>query len=177
MAKAKPKASTPSKQDAGGSEIIKPGFTIVVDNREQQGWTFRSFDTCLGCVAGTLKTGDYAIQGHENLIVVERKLSVNEIANNLKEARFERELVRLQADVKYPFILMEFDLQDVLDWPRSANLPANVKRRIKTTGPYLLRQISTLMIKYPKVQWIYCGNEGQKLALGLMKRVYEAELC
>lgn len=148
---------------------------IIRDNREKadQGWFFRADDRFAGTEQGTLKTGDYTIKGYENLVTIERKKSVSEVANNLKEARFERELVRMQEEIIHPFLLMEFDLQDVIGWPRTSDLSWAVKARIKTNGTYILKKITDLMVKYPKVHWIYCGHDGQKLALAILKRVYD----
>ena len=62
-------------------------------------------------VKKALKTGDYAIQGHEDRCLVERKGSAREIAKNTMHGkdrqRFERELVRLKEETAFPVLLME----------------------------------------------------------------------
>ena len=53
-------------------------FTIIIDTREQQPWTFEHYTTA----NRKLDTGDYSVEGLENLLAIERKKSINEIANN-----------------------------------------------------------------------------------------------
>ncbi len=60
-------------------------FNIIVDTREQQPWNFKTY----GTVSQKLDTGDYSIEGLENLVAIERKKSVNEFATNITEKRFK----------------------------------------------------------------------------------------
>lgn len=44
-------------------------FTIIIDTREQQPWEFEHYSTA----SRKLDTGDYSIEGLENLFTIERK--------------------------------------------------------------------------------------------------------
>ena len=86
-------------------------FVIVIDTREQRPLAFTS-----PTVVATLPTGDYAIQGAEDLFAVERK-SIPDLVQSLtfERERFERELVRLAA-MRRAFIVVEGDLGSVVEW-------------------------------------------------------------
>ena len=58
-------------------------YTVIKDTREQDGWFFSPYDKCDGMEVGTLHTGDYTLKGFEDIVCVERKASVTEIAMNL----------------------------------------------------------------------------------------------
>ena len=60
--------------------INNEDFTIIIDTREQQPWSFEDY-----VVANKkLDTGDYSIEGLQDVFAIERKKSINEIANNIK---------------------------------------------------------------------------------------------
>lgn len=46
-----------------------PNFTIIVDTREQQPWTFDNYTTA----SKKLDTGDYSIDGLQHVLAIERK--------------------------------------------------------------------------------------------------------
>lgn len=60
-----------------------PKYTVIQDTREQKGWYFSEYDKCNGMEQGSLKTGDYTLKGFEDMVCIERKFSVEEIATNL----------------------------------------------------------------------------------------------
>lgn len=81
-------------------------FTVIVDTREQQPYSFPGNTLCTG-----LKTGDYSIVGLEDCVSVERKRPEELFLCVGKERkRFERELQRL-AEFDYSAIVIEGDLQ------------------------------------------------------------------
>jgi hypothetical protein len=98
----------------------KPKYTVIKDTREQDGWFFSPYDRCTGMEVATMKTGDYTIKGYEDLVCIERKGSVTEIATNLgkKKKAFQAEMERMK-DFDFRFILLEFSASDVLDYPLS----------------------------------------------------------
>lgn len=86
--------------------------TVLRDTREKEGHGYRFIkcDTCAGMEVAKLDFGDYAIKGHLDLIVIERKQSVSELTNNLgkERERFEAELQRIvNAGVKFRFVIVE----------------------------------------------------------------------
>ena len=75
-------------------ELADHSITIVIDTREQAPLVFSQLQS----VRGTLTTGDYSIQGLQELFSVERK-SVGDLVGccmGENRERFERELHRLR---------------------------------------------------------------------------------
>lgn len=144
-------------------------FTIIIDTREQQPWEFEYYSTA----SRKLDTGDYSIEGLENFFTIERKKSVSEIANNISENRFNKELNRLQS-YKYKFLLLEFSLQDVLDYPIGSSVPKKMWEKLKITNKYILKYITQLSINY-NLQTYFCGNKdnAEEMAISIIKRIVE----
>lgn len=84
---------------------------IVIDTREQKPLDFTK--ALLKTEVRTLKTGDYSLEGKEDLVCVERK-SISDLVNTLihSKARFARELDRMQL-YKYKAILVEGSMYDI----------------------------------------------------------------
>ena len=87
-----------------------------------------------------LDTGDYSIEGMENLICIERKGCVEELAINLgqKKHTFLKEIERMK-DFPHKFIILEFNLCDLIDFPENSRIPEKSKSSVKITGKYMLK--------------------------------------
>jgi len=75
-------------------------ITIVIDDREKQGWKWLS--DMYPVKTKRLKAGDYSIEGYEDKVSIEKKSGIPELLSNLtnnNRSRFERFLARLS---KYP---------------------------------------------------------------------------
>jgi len=144
-------------------------FTIIVDTREQLPWEFGAHATA----KRKLDTGDYSIEGLENLLTIERKQSVSEIANNITEKRFPAFLERM-SQIPHKFILFEFDLQDVYDFPVGSDIPKSKWDKLRVKNNYILKQISLFHIKYG-IHTIFCGDSdnAEKMAVRIMRTVYD----
>ena len=81
-------------------------IVITTDTREQLTLDFTKFRG-ISSVRGTLKTGDYSIQGYEDQITFERK-SVQDLVGTLTSGhtRFLREMERMRS-FKAKYILIE----------------------------------------------------------------------
>jgi ERCC4-type nuclease len=93
---------------------------IIQDTREQTPFDFKNCDlTGVEIVTGTLKTGDYSLQGYEDKITIERK-SLSDAYGTFGQGRerFERELERM-AEYTYAAIVIENDWQSILRCPPS----------------------------------------------------------
>ncbi len=90
--------------------------TILVDTREQNPFLFRKSPRCAGHEIAALPYGDYTIKGNLDLIAIERKQSIDEIANNLfrEGERFEAELEKMKAS-KYRYIVVEGKWSDIFN--------------------------------------------------------------
>ncbi len=86
--------------------------TIVIDTREQEGY---SFDPRLAAtVRRALPAGDYSVAGLENIVAVERK-SLDDFVSTVihSRARFRRELGKLAA-YRAACVVVEAGLLEVL---------------------------------------------------------------
>lgn len=151
-------------------------YTIIKDSREQIGWDFEPDYFCKKMVVQPLPTGDYTVEGYESLLTIERKRNTSEICSNLfnKDGRFFKELERM-ATFKYAYIIFEFTLGDLLIYPQMSGLPFSLQKKVKVTGPVLLKKMIETQIQFPYIQFIYAGKKGKEFALSLMKRVVENE--
>lgn len=144
-------------------------FEIIVDTREQMPWEFGAHTTS----RQKLDTGDYAIKGLENILAIERKQSVSEIANNITETRFPAFLKRMQ-EIPYRFMLFEFDLEDVYTFPEGSDVPKRLWEKLRVSNNYILKCISKFQIDYG-IHVIFCGDSdnAEKMAVRIMRTIYE----
>jgi|688.fasta_scaffold306613_3 ERCC4-type nuclease len=151
--------------------MINNDFTIIVDTREQKPWEFSEYSTA----HQKLDTGDYSIQGFENIVAIERKRNVAEIANNITESRFEDVINRLK-QIKYPFILLEFNLQSVLQYPIGSSIPKRLWSKIKISPNYIIKHLIDLQIEH-NINVIFCGDSdnAEHMATSILKRIYKIE--
>jgi hypothetical protein len=146
-------------------------YKVLRDTREQQGWDFPAKDLCLGTVDATLKTGDYTLDGYENVFVIERKMSTGEISQNIVQSRFERELQRLES-FAYPFLVCEFTLEDVINFPHNSGIPRSRWSTLRISPQFLLKRLNEFQIRY-RTRFIFAGQMGREFASSLFKRVIE----
>lgn len=143
-------------------------FIIIRDTREKKGWDFSGEQVELQA----LKTGDYSIKGFEDQVCIERKKSVGELASNVTQPRFEREIKRM-AEIPHAFILLEFSMFDLDLYPSGTNLPRRVKKKIRIKGNFIKSVLSRYLIDY-NIQTILCGDalQAEMMALSILKECY-----
>jgi|TARA_R100000306_G_C4364141_1_gene136766 hypothetical protein len=144
-----------------------------VDTREKQSWNFDNSDLVEKTISQKLDTGDYAVEGLEHILCIERKQSVSEIAQNISQARFQDVLKRMKL-FEHKFLLLEFDIDKILQFPVGSNVPKKIWGKLKVRGPYILRSLARIQVKYG-VQVVFCGDSdnAKYVALNLMREVYE----
>ena len=142
---------------------------IIVDTREKEPYTFYGEDVELH--HQKLDTADYTLVGFEDRLAIERKKSVSEISQNLISSRFTKELKRM-TEIPHSFIVCEFSLQQLIDFPVGANLPPKVFKKIKISGKFLLRRICELMTEFSNVKVLFCDNRylAEEITLSILKR-------
>ncbi len=156
-----------------------PPYTVIKDTREQEGYTFEKFNgrytSCEGMVVRKLDTGDYTLVGLEDKLCIERKGSISELAINLgkDKRRFMDEIKRMK-DFPFKFIILEFTLEDVMDFPESSNIPEEKWDSIVITNKYMLKMLIEFQM-YDDIHVIFCGNrKNAKLTNNsILKRVNE----
>jgi ERCC4-type nuclease len=143
---------------------------IIVDTREQQPYTFAGIKAdvkdgsgilTIATVRRTLQTGDYAIDGHEGEIAVERK-SFNDFYSTLASGRdrFEAELKRL-AVMPFGAIIVEAEWSEILQGhPRTLLSPKSVHR-----------SVIAWQQRYPSIHWWFLAE--RRLAEITTFRIFE----
>lgn len=151
-------------------KIVEP-YLVLRDGREKTGygWLFEKTNECLGTELSPLKTGDYTLKGLETSFCIERKATTSELANNIYEKRFEKELERLE-EFKYPFMIFEFTWQDVLVFPVNSGIPRHLFHKVQTKSEFIQLTIARYMVQY-KTKIIFAGSHGKEIAELLFKRV------
>jgi|TARA_Y100001938_G_scaffold5779_1_gene7200 glucosamine 6-phosphate synthetase-like amidotransferase/phosphosugar isomerase protein len=156
-----------------------PAYTVIKDTREQDGYTFERFESryhaCAGMVVQKLDTGDYSLVGLEDKLCIERKGRISELAINLgkDKHRFMREIERMK-DFPFKFLILEFSLKDVMDFPEGSDIPQENWNSIKITNKYMLKMLIEFQM-YDDIHVIFCGNrKNAKLVVSsILKRVNE----
>lgn len=152
--------------------MIKNDFTVVVDTREQQPWSFDNYTKA----NRKLDTGDYSVEGLETVLAIERKKSINEIANNIIESRFKDVIDRL-SKMKYAYILLEFDLDNVLSYPIGSSLPKHMWNKVKISPSFIMKHILEWQM-FHNIKVVFCGGptNAEKMAEFIMNKVYYLEI-
>lgn len=155
---------------------MTPNYKVIKDTREQNGWFFSPYDKCQGMEVKTLHTGDYTIEGFEDVVCVERKGCVSEIAMNLgkKKNAFQAEMQRMK-DYEFSFLICEFDMDDILKYPEGSSVPKSLRDKVKVTGKYILKCLMEFQVYYD-TKIMLCGNKNNAFLVcnSLFKRLNEA---
>jgi len=132
---------------------------IIIDSREQSPWVFTGHEL----IVDTLPTGDYSIQGLEDLICIERKELSDFISCCASgRDRFKRELKRMQA-YKVRCVIIEGSMTDILTH--------NYRSKIKPQC--ILGSLASWQARY-NIPFILAGNrkQAEQYALALINNYY-----
>lgn len=156
---------SPPRKQAEPDEFVVCPFTVVVDTREQSSWGFRGIksDANKGGVPIVvrterkgLKTGDYSIVGHEEVIAIERKEKGDLFhCMGADRERFEDQVRRLN-ELRFAFLVVEADWQSVLQGHVNSQLLPKVVHRTVVSWQF----------KYPGVKWWFMPSKGMAEATG-----------
>ncbi len=149
-------------------------MNIIIDTREQQPWQFTQAN--INIVSRKLDTGDYTIEGFEDILCIERKKSVSELANNITKTRFHNEIVRM-SKFRYPFLILEFDYDMIKDFPNNSRLPYKIKKKIRVKGPFILKKLDEIQNIY-NINIVPCVDvyHAQDTAYSIMTRIKDEVL-
>lgn len=151
-------------------------FIVLRDTKEKVGaWYWEESEYCEGTMKTSLKTGDYTLKGYEHILCIERKKTVAEFATNLSEKRFDNELERMQV-FPVPYIICEFSISDVLDFPHGADLPMSIKKKIKIRGRYIIKRIHEIIAQH-HIYFMFCDDKkgAWEFTNSLFKQVYNGK--
>lgn len=115
-------------------------LVILADTREKKPWACAFADEVKHI---TLATGDYTLEGFEEVLAIERKRSVAELATNVTEDRFKNWTARL-SEFPRPYIICEFSLEDVYAYPKGSSIPRHRWRYIRVRGKYIMKRVFEL---------------------------------
>ncbi len=133
-------------------------YSVLIDEREQKPWFFPQSSLCDGQKFTTLKTGDYTLQGYEDILSIEKKASTGEFATNINEARFFRELERLDK-FAHPFLILEFDYEDMISFPKNSGIPQKVWPKLRVTPNYMIKKLTEIDLNF-RTKIIFAGHGG-----------------
>ena len=130
---------------------------VLQDNKEKTPWDLSIYGFDQERVH--LATGDYTIEGYEDIICIERKRTPAEVAGNLgvERKRFEAELVRME-EFRFRCIICEFTAAQLGAFPKGAKIPSYLKRKIRIRGPYLIKKLNEICEEHG-IELIFAGNK------------------
>lgn len=150
-------------------------YNLIIDTREKVGTWELTGSFIKGILRQKLSTGDYSLEGFENLLCIERKRNVGEIAGNITEKRFKDCLQRMSS---YPHrhIVLEFSVDDVFKFPINSGIPKVKWRYLKTTPDFIMKCLMQMSLKYGINLW-FAGNKAnaERLVSSLIRRFLEQE--
>ena len=143
---------------------------IIQDTREKTPWAFAEDQDVIVC---KLDVGDYSVEGLEYKLCVERKASVGELANNIGQKRFHREIDKM-ADYELKFLVLEFNVDDVLMYPVGSDIPKKVWGKLRINTKYIMKYLSDLQV-HKGIHVVFAGDADNATYIGwnIMKRAYE----
>ena len=145
---------------------------VIRDVQEKKNvWQFNKSTSFAGTIEKSLKTGDYVLENYEKIFSIERKASTGELSGNLTTKRFENELKRGE-DLRHFFIICEFSLAQILQFPYGSTIPQKFWKRLRVTPKYLLKRIIELECRY-KVKFIFANDAetAKETARAIMKEM------
>lgn len=136
---------------------------IIRDTRERNGWEF-PFQDNVEIVSRKLDCGDYTTEILENFVVIERKATATELANNLgkrtAKARFYREFDRMK-DLQKAYIVCEFPESNVYEFPRNSGMSHAQLSRVRMNGNYLRKLIAQITEDYSNIEVVFCSDRDE----------------
>lgn len=132
---------------------------IIRDTREKNGWEFPFHEVEM--FSEKLDCGDYTTELLRDFVVIERKATATEIANNLgkktAKARFYREFDRMK-DLRKAYIVCEFSESDVYTFPHNSGMSQAQIAKVRMNGNYLRKLMSQIEYDYNNIEVVFCSN-------------------
>jgi ERCC4-type nuclease len=152
---------------------------IIRDTREKNGWEF-PFCQDVEIISKKLDYGDYTTELLEDFVVIERKATATEIANNLGKKvckeRFYREFDRMKS-IQKAYIVCEFPESDVYRFPHNSGMSKAKIAQTKMNGNYLRKLMADLEYDYTNVEIVFCSDRdsAEEFTYDIFKR-WESEI-
>lgn len=148
-------------------------FTIIQDSREQHPLDL-SFFTSSSIIERKLNTGDYTIEGLEDILFIDRKATTSELALNFGSDwnRFKAELERTRS-FKYKYILCEFPEEYLSEFPNHSGIPKYRWKYLKIKSGFLIKKVGEIADQY-EIVFIFCNgsNDAARQLIYIMESIY-----
>lgn len=145
---------------------------VLFDTREKEPWDLSFYN--IEMQRRKVTTGDYTIEGMEDILSIERKKSTGEIAINLgqKWEQFEKELDRM-LEIKHCFLVCEFEITDISKFPVSSGIPERDWPKLRMNGNYMQKKLFGACEKRG-IELIFCSDkaEAEKEVAKIVKSIY-----
>ena len=161
--------------------------TVIIDRNEHKPWAFpktikwyedrnsRGKLVVVKTERKVLKAGDYLLKGSEDLCIVERKASLEELSNNLFGDDYKRAkdaFKRLSDSTENPYLAIECSLGDLTSKSRWVQEPARVMDALMA----LMERLRFRFILLGRVNTLSQKRHAGELVLRLMlSHVYQKE--
>lgn len=147
---------------------------LIVDTREKEPWQFEGDDAFAGVLYKKLDGGDYSLQGLEDIIVIERKATVDELFVNFttNKERIKAEFERL-AKHKFKILVVEETCDDVMNpYKYYINKKKINKKNPKMPVAVVASNLTNLMLEH-NVYVIFGGSRAQAMVRGILLRAWD----
>lgn len=146
---------------------------VLYDSREKEPWDLSFYN--IEMQRQKVDTGDYTIQGMEDILSIERKKSTGELAVNLgfKWPQFEKELNRM-LDIKHCFLICEFEITNISKFPVSSGIPERDWAKLRMNANYMQKKLFGECEKRG-IELIFCStkSDAEKEVAKIIKSIYE----
>lgn len=153
-------------------KIPKP--VLLIDTREKTPYDYEGDDDFSAIKHTKLDAGDYAIEGMQDLVVVERKANADELFNNFTQnkERIFAEFERLK-NHKIKIMMIEQSCEDVFN-PNNyyVNKKGLNKRDFKMPVAVVASNLTTLIVEYG-VQVIFAGTKARSMTKNILLAAYK----
>ena len=140
--------------------------TIIVDTREQTPFKLKTTT-----VSKKLEFGDYAIEGRETILSVERKSLQDLISSFVTQIeRVEKEIIRAKDAGAYLIVLCEESLNTAMNY----NFIPYLNRYTKIPPEVLFYNIRDLIQKYDNLQFVFV--DGRVAASVMLERILSSDI-
>lgn len=146
---------------------------LLIDTREKKPWNYEDDEDFSEVRFQKLEQGDYALEGFEDICVIERKANGDELLTNFfsGKERIYAEMERLQP-CRCPVIVIEQTLEEVFN-PESYYI--NKKKRNKQSKymppAVVIDNLMDIMAIYG-VHVIFGGDDAQRIAKRVLLRTW-----
>ncbi len=157
-----------------------PKPVLIVDTREQHPFDFDGDDAFDSVEHTKLDQGDYSIKGLEHIVSIERKATFNELYTNLSSKpfrdRFYAEAQRLSEKVKFRFIIVEEDCEDMFNPSKYAvNTMGRNKFSAYMPPALVVGHLIRFMVEY-NIHVLFAGTKAKSLTKKILLSIHDMHL-